>query len=166
MRRLLRVLFFVLLAAIAGVVAVGIAARLSDGPLGPFPGGPLRAGELAPWPDDWSAVTDVQEVEVQLLRPPRSRITWILVHEGVAYIPCGFLRTPLFKRWPHEALEDGRAVVRIQGRRYEGRLVRSDDADLRAKLDALAAAKYNLPASGPSDPADVWYFRFEPPAPG
>jgi hypothetical protein len=163
---LLRIVVFALLAAITALVGVGIAARLSDGPLGPFPGGPLHAGELAAWPDDWSTVSDVMEIELQLLRPPRSRITWILVHEGVPYVPCGFLRTPLFKRWPHEALEDGRALARIQGRRYQGRLVRVEQPELRAQLDALAAAKYNLTASGPSDSADVWYFRFEPPAPG
>ena len=92
------------------VVAIGclvIAARFADGPIVIVACGPFTTGELVAGPEpDWSFVRDVQEVEFQLLEPPRSRTTWILEHEGKAYIPSGYMTTwwgRIWKKWPLEA---------------------------------------------------------------
>jgi hypothetical protein len=144
------------------LVLVGVLARFSDGPLGPFPGGPLVEGRLVEGPvGDWAFVEAVPEIELQLLEPPRSRRTWILFHEGSAYIPCGFLDLPLWKRWPHEAQADGRGIVRIDGKRYRVRLARVDDPALEEALTAELKAKY--PSAGDYS-GETWFFRLDPPA--
>ena len=69
----------------------------------------------------------MREVEFQLLEPARSRITWILDHEGRAYIPSGYMTTwwgRIWKQWPHEAERDPRILLRIGDSLYERRLVR------------------------------------------
>lgn len=148
------------LVALAVLLALG--ARCADGPLGPIAGGPLESGALVREPvTDWSFVADVEEVELQLLDPPRSRTVWILVHEGEAYIPCGFLDVPLWKQWPYEALRDGRALVRAEDRRYPVRLERVEDSTLRATLSEIAAEKYGLGGGEPAPADEVWYFRLE-----
>jgi hypothetical protein len=145
------------LLALAAVVFFG--ARLLDGPLGPIPGGPLASGEIVAKPVvDWSFARDVEEVELQLASQRRSRITWILVHEGVAYVPCS-LGFPPGKRWHREAVSDGRAILRIASRRYPVTLEKLDDAEqarLEPKLLAEVARKY--PRRPPAD-AGVWIFR-------
>jgi hypothetical protein len=142
------------LAVLAALVYYG--ARLRDGPLGPIPGGPLRAGELVSEPvADWSFAQDVQEVELQLASQDLSRITWILVRDGQAYIPCS-LGYPPGKTWYTLAEKDGRATLRIEGRRYPVTLTRVQDASLEQALRAEAQRKY--PRLPPTD-AGVWLFR-------
>ncbi|MEN8183183.1 MAG: hypothetical protein ABFS46_11685 [Myxococcota bacterium] len=144
-------------------VGVGVAARFADGAVGPVAGGAFRSGEPVPvQPDDWSFATDIEEIELQLLEPARTRVTWIVVHEGQPYIPCGFLDVPLWKQWPHEAERDGRAILRIDGRLYERQAVRVTDPGLHAELGRLAAAKYGFGDGEPPSPDQVWYFRMEP----
>ena len=144
------------------LVLVGVGARFSDGPLAILPGGPLEAGELVSETDiDWSFATDIREIEFELVEPPRSRTVWIVVHEKELYVPCGYLDVPLWKQWPHEALEDGRSVLRVAGKRYERQAVRVSDPILHARVSALAGEKY----AGSAEPAsmrDVWIFRMDP----
>jgi hypothetical protein len=159
--RWLRRLGLVVLVVILGAALFGWAARFADGPVGPFPGGVLAAGELVRVPPaDWSFATDVREVELQLEVPPRSRTTWLLVHEGRPYVPCGLPTARFFKHWPYELERDDRVVLRADGRRYLLRAVRVTD---RAEWDALAAlsqAKYGH--GTPAYPDDVWFYRLEP----
>ena len=50
--------------------------------------------------------------------------------------------------------------MRVQGRRYPARLVRSDDEALRSRLVAAVQRKYG---GGPaSDASRVWFFRLDP----
>jgi hypothetical protein len=136
---LLALLFLVL-----GVLFV--AARFADGPIAIIAGGPFESGELVSGPEpDWSFVRDVREVEFQLLQPARSRTTWILDHEGKAYIPCGYMTTwwgKLWKRWPHEAEKDPRILLRIGGALYERKLVRIQQGPIVAPLLAELSRKY------------------------
>ena len=142
------------LAVLAGLVYYG--ARLGDGPLGPIPGGPLRAGELVSEPvSDWSFAKDVPEIELQLASQDLSRITWVLVHDGQAYIPCS-LGYPPGKTWYRFAAQDGRATLRIQGRRYPVTLTRVEDASLEQALLAEVQRKY---PRVPRTDAGVWIFR-------
>jgi hypothetical protein len=166
--RFLRWLGFFVAALIALVGAVVLAARLSDGPMGMLAGGPLVAGELVTGAEpDWSFAKDTTTIEFQLLEPPRSRTTWILVHDGKAYIPCGYMNSTigrLWKQWPAEAEKDGRAVIRVDGRRYDRRLVRvKDDAALIAALTAEISRKYGVPATPQAvESGSLLLFALEP----
>ena len=155
----LRWLLRIVVGVIALVALAFFAARLHDGPLGPIPGGPLVAGaEVAEPVSDWSFVKEIGEVELQLASQGRSRTTWIIVHEGQAYVPCS-LGFPPGKSWHHDAVADGRATLRIEGKRYPVTLTKLDDAavqQLEATVRSEVTRKYGkMP---PSD-AGVWLFR-------
>ena len=164
--RILGVVLAVLLIAIAGLL---VGARFHDGPIAIIAGGPFSSGELVTGPEpDWSFVRDVREVEFQLLDPPRSRTTWILDHEGKAYIPCGYMTTwwgRLWKRWPHEVAKDPRIVLRIDGKLYERRLVRIEGGPVVEPLLRELSRKY---AGGREIPIDavtsgyLWLFELAP----
>ncbi len=162
MARLLRGIGLTLLAGIALLVGAGVVARFSDGPIAVFPGGPFRSGQPAEGEPDWSFARDVEEIELQLADPPRSRTVWVVVHQGLPYVSCSFLDVPLWKKWPYEVLEDGRVVLRIEGRLYERQAVKVTDPEEYQAVRALVAEKYGLGAEQRTDPDTVWVFRLEP----
>ena len=155
------------LLVVIGVLLVG--ARFADGPIAIIAGGPFTSGELAGGPEpDWSFVHEVREVEFQLLNPARSRTTWILDHEGKAYIPCGYMTTwwgKLWKQWPHEAEKDPRILLRVGDRLYERKLVRIQEGPLVAPLLAELSRKY---ANGEPIPMEMvtsnylWLYELAP----
>jgi hypothetical protein len=146
----------------AALVAVLLAGRFLDGPLGPVPGGALRSGELVSERDvDWSFAADLGELELQLVKPPRSRTTWLLVQDEQLYVPCSF-DVPIPKRWPQQALDDGRSVVRLAGRRYERQAVHVTDPILHVTLSRALADKYGLRFEAPANPERLWFFRLDP----
>ena len=148
----------------AALLILFVYGRFSDGPVGFFSGGPLVRGErITTAVPDWSFATDVQNIEFQLLEPPRSRTVWVVVEDGKAYIPCGIPNFRLWKQWPHEALEDGRALLRIDGKLYPRQLVKVEDMSLIASLGEKVGHKYGLsPGDGEPDPDAVWFFRLDP----
>jgi hypothetical protein len=174
----------VLILSLVGTIL--IAQRVADGPIGPFAGGPLRTGTLVSEPNvDWSFLGGGRELELQLVDPPRSRVTGALVYEGQLYVPCdlGFIwrraaSTGMrwiggaiysVKRWHQEAARDGRAVLRISGKRYERQAVRVTDPELLAKLRSVMderAREYMSSRGGlldqPGDPEAIWFFRMDP----
>jgi hypothetical protein len=158
MRSLLRILGIVVLAVIVAAAATSVVARFHDGPIAIFAGGPFSSGE---WVDltwyDASFLADVEEIEWQLMEPARSRVTWVLVDDRVAYIPCGMPEFRLWKQWPHEAVQDGRAVVRVNGQLHRRQLVKVDDPALEAILRTELGRKYGADYSG-----EVWFFRLDP----
>ena len=108
----------------AGVYLIGM--RFADGPNALVAGGPLVSGELVTEEPDWAFARDVREIELQLMTPPRSRTVWVVEHDGALFVPCGYRDSwwgRLWKQWPLEAREDPRAVVRIEGKRYERTLL-------------------------------------------
>jgi hypothetical protein len=154
---------------IVAIVALFIGARFADGPLPMVAGGPFTSGELVTGPEpDWTFVHDIQEVEFQLLEPARSRITWIVEHEGKAYIPSGYMTTwwgKIWKKWPIEAEKDGRIVLRVGGKLYERRLVRVTDPKLFGPLTAELGRKYAPGGSIPVEAATsnyLWLFELVP----
>lgn len=160
MLRLLRVLAWLLL-GLAGIVAIiALFARVTDGPIGPFPGGPLDSGELVIGPDpDWSFAAAIPSIELQVNPAhPLSRTVWVLVDQGELFVPAGLASR---KTWPSQAVADGRVVIRIAGKRYERQASRVTDP---VRLDALRSAlgrKYGMtPSADGSD--DTWFFRLAP----
>ena len=150
-----------LLIAATGVVVV--AARFSDGPIGPIAGGPLSKGELLPSRGvDWSFVEPVREIELQLVDPPRSRTVWVVFHEGALYVPCAFLDLTLWKKWPHQALRDGRAVARILGKRYAFEAVRVEDDPAFRDVLRRVAEKYDLTNDRELEGDTTWVFELVP----
>jgi hypothetical protein len=154
--------------------ALMAAARFSDGPIGLFLGGPFRSGELVTGPEpDWAFAAELATVELQLVTPPRSRTTHVLVHRGQLYIPSGiisvgpfvYLGQVFWKQWPYQALSDPRVVLRIGGKLYERRAARVLDPDLRLELGARYEEKYGIDLPEAPDPEQVWYFRMERPGP-
>jgi len=164
-----------------------IVLRFSDGPFGPVAGGALKTGE---WGDtakvDWNEQLggqSVGEIELQLVQPTGSRTTGAFAYEGDLYVPCdlGYVwrRLPnastrrilhliwLLKGWHEDAVADGRAVVRVGGKRYAGQLIRVTDPDLlaafRERVSAGAAEYFGgLVPVDPSNQGDIWFFRFDP----
>ena len=157
----LRWLLRIVLVLVALVVLVYFGARCHDGPLGPIPGGALAAGPLVSEPvSDWTFAKDVGEIQLQLASQSISRTTWILVHEGKAYVPCS-LGFPPGKSWYKKAAEDGRATLRIEGKRYPVTLTKLDDAatqQFEPTLRSEVNRKYGNP---PPTEAGVWLFRVD-----
>ena len=150
------------------LVLVGVAARFGDGPTAIFPGGPLEAGELYSGPEpDWSFARDHAEMEFQLVEPPTSRTIWLQVVDGKLYAVSGYMNTPLgklWKQWPLQAEEDPRAVIRIDGKRYERRVVRLGPG--HPALEGIASEverKYGAPLRAEmAATGDAWFYAFEP----
>ncbi len=164
MLRLLRGLGWLLLTLAGAAAITALVARLSDGPIGPFPGGPLLAGELMGGPEpDFSFAAELPSLELEVgPTQPLSRTRWLLVDQGELFVPAGFASR---KTWPSEALADGRVVVRVLGKRYERFASRvTDPARLEVLRDALGR-KYGMrPNSDGSD--DTWFVQMGPrPAP-
>ena len=110
--RVLIVVGCLLLIPVTAVTTAAVKQRFADGPNRLFSGGPLVAGELHAGPaPDWSFVREIPTIELQMLDPPR--------------------------RWPVQAARDGRAVLRIDGKRYERRLVRIESGEI---LDGITDA--------------------------
>jgi hypothetical protein len=159
--RILKWLGYLVLALAVGIAALFGAARLHDGPmsgvLGMIPGGPLEAGDAVTTPvTDWSFARDIDTIEMQLQGDATSRTTWILVDQGVAYVPCS-LGFPPMKNWYKRADVDGRATLRIQGHRYAVTLKRTSDADVIGRLAAEVRRKYAAGGLPPTE-AGVWFF--------
>jgi hypothetical protein len=169
MRSVLRIMGALLALLLVAIAVLLVGARFADGPVAIVAGGPFKSGELQSGPEpDWSFVHDVREVEFQLLEPARSRTTWILDHEGKAYIPCGYMTTwwgKLWKQWPHEVEKDPRILLRIGDALYERKLVRIQEGPLVAPLLAELSRKY---AGGEEIPMELvtsgylWLYELAP----
>jgi hypothetical protein len=130
------------------------------GPIGPFPGGPLR-GEVVPGPvTDWSFSDEHPLIQVET-RPafPHSITTICFTHQGKLYVPA---RGGAEKKWPYYLLVDPAVKVRIDGRVYLGRATRISDDSQRNALFEAAARKYERLADRSADEmANVWVFRID-----
>ena len=184
------------IAILVCIGAVFVAQRLSDGPLNDMlPGGRMHAGALALPSELADALSargqcgngvcpPMKPIELELTGPGTSRYTGIMVHDGQVYIPCdlgymwgrfsGTQRNVLhliylFKHWHSDALRDGRVVIRVNGKRYEGQAVRvtdpTTDAALRSQLEEMArqwVAPATLAPPPTEGPNDIWFFRVDP----
>lgn len=167
----IRWIALILLGTVVLLAAIARVARVSDGPIGPFPGGRFRTGEPASGTgQDLDLLARTPEVEIQLLHPPRSITTHVVVLDDQVYIPSGFVKVGPFvflgqafwKRWPTEVARNPQVILRSNGRLYERRAVKVVDPDLNRKLTERMAEKYALEFDQPPDPEKVWFFHLEP----
>ena len=144
--KLLRRLVFLVVGATVIIAVYLFSMRFADGPSAIVAGGPFSTGEYYNGAEpNWAWLADREEVEFQLLAPPRSRTTWILEHDGRIYIPCGYMDTPwgkIWKQWPIEAQADGRAILRVDGILYYRQLVRIKQGPQIPHLLSELARKY------------------------
>lgn len=167
-RKLLTVIGLLLLIPVVAIGALMVTSGYSDGPSAVFGGGPLVAGELVTGPEpDWSFAREVPTIELQLLDPPRSRLIWIAEHEGKIYVVSGYMGSRigrLWKRWPVQAEQDGRAIMRIDGKRYERTLVRlRTGAEVEGVIGEFRR-KYGFGETPASiEAGDAWLFELAPP---
>ena len=166
-RKILVVIGVLILIPVVALGTLAISARFSDGPSAVFSGGPLVAGELVTGPEpDWSFARDVGTIELQLLDPPRSRLIWIAESEGKIYVVSGYMNSflgRLWKKWPAQAERDGRAILRVDGKRYERTLVRIKTGPVVEAVTAEFSRKYRAgmtPATIESE--GTWLFELAP----
>jgi hypothetical protein len=169
-RKLFVVIGVLILIPVVAIGTLAITSGSSDGPSAFFGGGALIAGELVTGPEpDWSFARDIGTIELQLLDPPRSRLIWVIEHEGKAYVVSGYMGNPigrLWKRWPVQAERDGRAVVRIAGKRYERRLVRIRAGAVVEGVAAELRRKYGYGTTAASiEAGETWLFELAPRSP-
>ncbi|MEZ5557200.1 MAG: hypothetical protein R3E86_01445 [Pseudomonadales bacterium] len=142
--------------------------RNADGPSILFPGGRLVSGTLYDGPEpDWRFTREVPTIELQLENPPSSRLIWVVESDGRIYIASGYMGTLLGRLWKHWAVQadagDGRAVVRINGTRYERQLVRIKQGPVLDGVAAAMQAKYGVPASRQDiEAGNTWIFELAP----
>ena len=97
----------------------------ADGPVFVFAGGPLRTGDLVELASlDWGALDARHELEMEIVGAASSRTLWFSVDRGVPYVACDLdCVDGVLARWPQQIDRDDRVVLRIDGKRIEGRLV-------------------------------------------
>jgi hypothetical protein len=167
MKRIGVVGLWTLLVLVTAVSTAAIKQRFADGPNRVFSGGALVSGELHRGAEpDWAFVNQTPTIELQLLDPVQSRRIWTASVDGKLYVWSGYMNSlvgKLWKSWPAQAERDGRAVMRIDGVRYERQLVRvQNGVGLRA-LIALINEKYSSRISPEAiDSGDVWVFEAAP----
>ena len=165
--RALIVVGCLLLIPVTAVLTAAVKQRFADGPNRVFSGGRLMSGELHAGPEpDWSFVEDIGTIELQLLDPPRSRRIWTTEHDGKLYVWSGYMGTAvgrLWKRWPVQAMRDGRAVIRIEGKRYERQLVRIESGEILDGISSAIRDKYPSQVTRAAvEAGDSWVFEAAP----
>lgn len=151
----------------AGLVLV-FGARFADGPIAVIPGGPLEQGDLVSGAEpDWTFAREIPEMELQLLNPAQSRTIWLQVHDKKLYAVSAYMNSAIgrwWKQWPAQAARDGRAVIRVDGKRYPRQLVRiRDDRELLEAIASEVFRKYGAALTADmAATGDAWFFSLEP----
>lgn len=166
-KRAITIILSILLIPVTAVATAAVKQRFADGPNRVFSGGPLVAGELHTGGEpDWSFVSEVSTIELQLLDPPRSRRIWTAEFDGKLYVWSGYMGTAvgrLWKRWPVQAERDGRAVIRVNATRYERQLVRIHSGDVLDGISAAIRRKYSSRTTRAAvEAGEAWVFEAAP----
>ena len=170
MKMLKRIIVIALCLLLIPVTAIATAAakqRFADGPNRVFSGGPLESGELHTGVEpDWRFVSEIPTIEMQLLDPPRSRRIWTAEYDGKIYVWSGYMATAVgrvWKRWPLQAERDGRAMMRIDGIRYERQLVRIKSGPILDGISAAIRNKYPSQTTRATvEAGETWVFEAAP----
>ncbi|MCY4263803.1 MAG: hypothetical protein OXE78_02980 [Gammaproteobacteria bacterium] len=170
MKLLAKLILIIIGLALIPITAVATAAlkqRQEDGPNRIFSGGPLIAGELYQGPEpDWEFVNSIATIELQLEEPPVSRRIWVASYGGRLYIWSGYMHSSvgrLWKQWPVQAEANGKAILRIEGTRYERDLRRVRSGSVLDGIAAEIASKYPSETTRETvESGQVWLFEAAP----
>lgn len=169
MKMILKVLLGLVIVIAVGVTGLMVVARMSDGPLAIVAGGPFTSGQVYEGAEpSWEELIDAATVEFQSLDPTRSRTTWIVVHDGRLFIPCGYMTTTwgrIWKQWPVEAERDGRVILRANGKLYNRNLVRIKSGPEIQPILAELGRKYGDGSPFPPEAVSsdyLWIFEMAP----
>ena len=152
---------------VAAIATAAAKQRFADGPNRVFSGGALEAGELHTGAEpDWRFVSEISTIEMQLLDPPKSRRIWTAEYDGKIYVWSGYMATAVgrvWKRWPLQAERDGRAMMRIDGKRYERQLVRIKSGPILDGISAAIRNKYPSQTTRATvEAGETWLFEAAP----
>jgi len=166
-KRTIAIVLCLLFIPVTAVITAAVKQRFADGPNRVFSGGPLESGDLHTGSEpDWRFVSEVPTIELQLLEPPLSRRIWTAEYDGKLYVWSGYMGTAvgrLWKRWPVQAERDGRAVIRIDGKRYERQLVRIKSGEILDGICEAILSKYpSATTRAAVEAGDVWVFEAAP----
>ena len=170
MKMLIRIIVIAMCLVLIPVAAIATAAakqRFADGPNRVFSGGALEAGELHTGAEpDWRFVSEISTIEMQLLDPPKSRRIWTAEYDGKIYVWSGYMATAVgrvWKRWPLQAERDGRAMMRIDGKRYERQLVRIKSGPILDGISTAIRNKYPSQTTRATvEAGETWLFEAAP----
>ena len=141
-----------LLIPVTAVSTAAVKQRFSDLYSGPEP--------------DWSFVNDIPTIEMQLIDPPTSRVIWTVEHNSKLYVWSGYMGTTvgrLWKQWPVQAERNGKALIRINGVRYERELTRIKSGDELTGIANAITEKYPSRTTRDAiEAGDVWLFEAQP----
>ena len=156
-----------LLIPVTAISTAAVKQRFSDGPNRVFSGGPLESGDLYSGPEpDWSFVKDIPTIEMQLIDPPTSRVIWTVEHKSKLYVWSGYMGTAvgrLWKQWPVQAERNGKALIRINGVRYERQLARIKSGNELTGIANAITEKYPSRTTRDAiEAGDVWLFEAQP----
>lgn len=167
LRRFLSGTFVLLALASTAIGTAALKIRQADGPSRLFAGGALRSGPLVVESEpDWAFTEEIETIEFQLVEPPTSRRVWITHNSGKIYLISGGMDTlsgRLWFTWPHDAVRDGRAVIRVNGVRYPRTLLRiTSGADINGIIDALREKYDDTTTREDIETGAVWLFELAP----
>ena len=166
-KRIMTVVLCLLLIPVTAVITAAVKQRFNDGPNRVFSGGALVTGELHTGLEpDWRFVSEISTIEMQLLEPPLSRRIWVAEYDGKLYVWSGYMGSTvgrLWKRWPIQAERDGRALLRIDDRRYERQLVRIESGAILDGISGAIRKKYPSQTTRAAvEAGNVWVFEAAP----
>ena len=144
----------------AALVATAILARLTSGPVSPFPGGAFE-GVPSEQLFEEGLARKSNEIQMQIpADPPYTITTHAFVIDGALYVGADFVFP--FKRWVHIVQEDPEVLVRIGGRLFRRRAVHIQDPhESRRILEEVSRQR----GVDPDDwLTDVWFFRMDAPS--
>ncbi len=157
--RSLRSFVYAQITLATALVGTAVLARLTSGPLGPFPG---MAFEGAPSevPLEEALPFEGDEIELQIpTDPPYTITTHAFEIDGSFYVGADFVFP--FKRWVYIVQEDPEVLVRIGGRLFRRRAVFIQDRqESRRLLEELSRQRGHDPDDWLTD---VWFFRMDAP---
>ena len=167
LRRIIAIALCLLLIPVTAIATAAAKQRFADGPNRVFSGGALESGELYTGAEpDWRFVSEIPTIEMQLLDPPQSRRIWTAEYDGKIYVWSGYMATAvgrLWKRWPRQAERDGRAIMRIDGKRYERQLVRIQSGPILDGISAAIRQKYPSQTTRATvEAGETWVFEAAP----
>ncbi len=160
LERSLRSFAYAQITLAGALIAAAFLARLSSGPLGPFPGGPFE-GVASDQPFEEGLLIQGDEIQLQISAdPPYTITTHAFMIDGALYVGADFVSP--FKRWVHIVPEDPEVLVRINGRLFRRRAIRIQDPDESRQLLEEVSRQRGV---DPDDwLTDVWFFRMDAPS--